>query len=90
MERDAERNEEVYAELIQLLDDKSLSLVMRDAVDDGRKGLQILRDHYAGKVKPHVISLYTEFPSLQKAVNESVTDYIIRAETAITALRNVE
>uniref|UniRef100_A0A674PGI7 CCHC-type domain-containing protein n=1 Tax=Takifugu rubripes TaxID=31033 RepID=A0A674PGI7_TAKRU len=38
--------------------------------------------------KPRVINLYTEFTSLQKAVNESVTDYIIRPETAITALSN--
>lgn len=87
-EEDASKNEEAYAVLIQLLDDKSLSLVMRDAADDGRKALQILRDHYAGKGKPRVISLYTELTSLQKGINESVTDYIIRAETAITALRN--
>lgn len=87
-DEDAVKTEEAYAELIQLLDDKSLSLVMRDAADDGRKALQILRDHYAGTGKPRVISLYTELTSLQKGVNESVTDYIICAETAITALHN--
>ena len=87
---DEVKNEEAYAELIQFLDDKSLSLVMREATDNGRKALTILRDHYAGKGKPRVISLYTELTSLQKAANESVTDYIIRAETAITALRNAE
>ena len=87
---DADKNEEVYAELIQLLDDKSLSLVMRDAADDGRKALKILRDHYAGKGKPRVISLYTELTSLQIGASETITDYIIRAETAITALRNAE
>ncbi len=89
-EEAANRNEEAYAELIQYLDDKSLSLVMRDAVDDGRKALRILRAYYAGKGKPRIISLYTELTSLQKTANESVTDYIIRAETAITALRNAE
>lgn len=31
-----EKNAEAYAELIQFLDDKSLSLVMREAPDDGR------------------------------------------------------
>lgn len=55
-EGDAEKNEKAYAELIQLLDDKSLSLVMRDAADNGRRALQILRDHYAGKGKPRVIN----------------------------------
>lgn len=89
-EEDREKNEEAYAELIQVLDDKSLSLIMREAADDGRKALKILREHYAGKGKPRVISLYTELTSLQKAADESVTDYIIRAETAITALRNAE
>lgn len=82
------KNAEAYAELIQFLDDKSVSLVMRDAADDGRAALKILRDYYAGKGKPRIISLYTELTSLQKACGESVTEYVIRAETAITALRN--
>jgi len=85
---DAAKNEEAFAELIQFLDDKSLSLVMRDAMDDGRAALNILRAHYAGKGKPRVISLYTELTSLMKQPQESVTDYIIRAETAAVALRN--
>ncbi|XP_055515553.1 ATP-dependent RNA helicase DDX19A isoform X1 [Leucoraja erinacea] len=87
-EGDEAKNSEAYAELIQFLDDKSLSLVMREAADDGRKALTILRDYYAGKGKPRVISLYTELTSLQKSSSESVTEYVIRAETAITALRN--
>ena len=85
---DAAKNEEAYAELIQFLDDKSLSLVMREAPDDGRAALKILRNYYAGKGKPRIISLYTELTSLQKSSKESVTEYVIRAETAITALRN--
>ena len=51
-EIDEEKNEEAYPELIQCLDEKSLSLIMRDAADDGRKALTILRDHYAGVGKP--------------------------------------
>ena len=49
---DEAKNEECYAELIQFLDDKSLSLVIRDAADDGRKALKILREHYASQSKP--------------------------------------
>ena len=85
---DAEKNAEAYAELIQFLDDKSLSLVMRDAADDGREALQILRNYYQGRGKPRIISLYTELTSLHKSDSETVTEYVIRAETAITALRN--
>jgi len=71
-------------ELIQFLDDKSLSLVMRDAADDGIKALEILRQHYAGMGKPRIITLYTELTSLSKCTNESVTDYVIRDEKAAT------
>ncbi|KAL2086590.1 hypothetical protein ACEWY4_017649 [Coilia grayii] len=89
-EVDQEKNEECYAELIQFLDDKSLSLVMHEATDDGRKALQILRCHYASQGKPRIIALYTELTSLKKAANETVTDYIIRAEKAVTSLRNAK
>lgn len=85
---DPDRNAEAYAELIQFLDDKSLSLIMREAADDGRKALKILRNHYASSSTPRVISLYTELTSLVKQTGESITDYVIRAETAAAALRN--
>ena len=57
-EEDAVKNADAYAELIQLLDDKSLSLIIRDAANDGRKALAILREHYLSKGKPRVITLY--------------------------------
>lgn len=64
--------------------------IMRDAADDGRKALKILRDYYASQGKPRIIALYTELTSLQKRPDEPVTDYIIRAEKAVTALRNAK
>jgi hypothetical protein len=60
---------------------------MRDAMDNGRKALAILRQHYAGAGKPRIISLYTELTSLVKAPEETVTDYVLRAESAATALK---
>ena len=87
-EIDADKNAEAFAKLIQFLDDKSLSLIMRDAIDDARKALGILREHYAGTSKPRLISLYTELTSLIKSSHETVTDYVIRAETAAAALKN--
>nr|XP_017211233.2 uncharacterized protein LOC108183933 [Danio rerio] len=87
---DEKTNEECYAKLIQFLDDKSLSLVMREATDDGRKALQILRNHYASQGKPRIIALYTELTSLKKESDETLTDYIIRAEKAVTSLRNAK
>lgn len=79
---------DAYAELMQFLDDKSLSLVMRDAADSGRAALQILRDYYAGTAQPRIVTLYTELTSLQKLSSKSVTEYIICAETVMTALKN--
>ena len=85
---DADEEVQAYSEIVQLLDDRSLSVVIRDANNVGRKALKILRDHYQGKSKPRVISLYTQLTSLTKSSNESVTDYIIRSEKASDALKN--
>ena len=89
-EVDEEKNETAFAELIQFLDERSLSLVMRDARDDGRKAFQILRDHYAGSGKPRIITLYTQLTSLKKGPSETTTDFVLRAETAANALKNAK
>ena len=86
-EVDQNKNETVFAELIQFLDERSLSLVIREAKDDGRKALKILREFYAGSSKPRVITLYNQLTTLLKRESESVTDYMIRAEKAASALR---
>ena len=78
---------DVYGELVRVLDDKSLSLIIRDAKDKGKEALQILRDYYIGATKPRIISLYTELTSLEMAANEQVTGYMICAETASESLK---
>ena len=83
-------NELIFAELVQMLDDKSLALVFRDAKDDGCLALKILRTHYVGSSKPRIIALYTELTSLKKSSDESDTDFIIRAETAANSLKNCD
>lgn len=52
----------------------------------------MLRAHNAGtgKPRPRVISLYTELTSLLKLAHETVTDYVTRAKTAATALKNAD
>ena len=84
---DLDKNADAFAELVQCLDDRSLSLVIRDAKDDGRKALNILQEHYLGRGKPRIISLYTELTSLKMSEDECVTDYMIRAETAANSLK---
>ena len=85
---DLNKNCEAFAELIQCIDDKSLSIIMRDARDNGRKALSMLRQHYMSRGKPRIISLYTELTSLTKDVKETMTDYLIRAETAYSLLES--
>ena len=38
---------------------------------------RLLRDHYMGKSKPHVLALYTKLTSLQKGESECNTDYML-------------
>ena len=73
-EVDAAKNADVFAELRQCLDDRSLTLVMRDAKDNGRKAIVILCEHYIGKGKPRMIALYTGLTSSTMADDCSLTD----------------
>ena len=78
------KNIDAFAQLIQCLDDRSLSLVMRDAKHDGRKALKIQRNHYMGKSKPCVLALYvlraeTAAASL-KSTGETVSDSLLIAK----------
>ena len=83
------KNAEIFAALVMWLDDKSIQLIMRDALDDGKAALGILKNHYLGASKPRVISLYCELTSLKMAAGEDVTAYCLRAETAATRLKSV-
>jgi hypothetical protein len=81
------KNRWAYAELVQVLDERSLQMIMSDASNDGRKALQILRSHYASTEKPRVLTLYEQLTTLRMLADESITDYIIRAERAAVGLR---
>ena len=61
---------------------------MHDAKDDGRKAVEILREHYVGKGKPRVIALYTELTSLKMSEDCCLTDYVLKAETAARSLKS--
>ena len=80
--------ERAFAELVQVLDDRSLNLIMRDAKDDGKAAMLILRDHYAGTSEQRILSLLTTLTTISKGQDEQLTDYVIRAESAANALRN--
>lgn len=74
--------------IVPLLDNTSLRLILRNTQDKGRESLRVLRERYIGKVRPQIVSLYITLTSLKKADTETMTEYIIRAEQIITALRS--
>ena len=82
------KNAEAYSELVRCLDDRSLGLIMRDAKNDGRKAMKILKSHYAGSGKPRIIMLYNQLTSLRKSPDEDITDYIIKAETLAAQVKS--
>ena len=83
-----DKNAEAYAELRLSLDDRSLSLIIRDAKNDGCKALEILRKHYLSSSEMHVIGLFTELTTLKKEEAETLTDNVLRGETAAALLKN--
>ena len=84
---DPSLNEQVYAELCQFLDSTSMQLIMRDAKDDGKEALKILREHYAGSSKPRIITMWRQLSRLTKGPNETVTEYVLKAEQLAAALK---
>ena len=78
-EAEPAKNEKTYAELVMLLDEKSLSMVMNEASDYGRQALEILRAHYKGTGKLRILTLYNN-PWNLKLGTEHLMDYISRAE----------
>ena len=85
-----EKNVSVFTKLIRFLDVMSLSLVMRDARDNGRKALGILGEHYLSKGNLKVIFLYTEVTSLRRLESESITDYIIGHRIFLTLWKKLK
>ena len=80
------KNKWAYAELVQVLDERSLQLIINDAPDNGRLALHVLRQHFASTEKPRILQLYEKLTTLRMSVDEDVTDYLIRAEKASTGL----
>ena len=71
-----------------LLDEKALSMIMTDAIDDGRKALEILRDHYKGTGKYMILTLYNNLCNMEYTHEQGLTKYISRAERLASSLKN--
>ena len=87
-EPDEEENASVFAELVQIIDDKSLGLIMRDARDKGREAMKILIEYYKSNRKPRILALYSELFSSSKHKDETVMDFMLRIETKVAHLKD--
>ena len=77
---DSTKNKKAYAEVVMLLDEQSLSMIMTDAIDDGRKALEILRDHYKCIGKHRILTLFNKLCNMKYIPEQGLTEYISRAE----------
>lgn len=68
------------------MDQRSFSLLIKDAKDNTREAPRILRWYYAGSCKPRMPTLYNQLTTLKKSHSECITDYSIKVENAATAL----
>ena len=75
-----EKSVRVFAQLIQCLDEESLSLIIWDAKDKSTETLAILREHYLSKSKSKIILLYIELTSLRKSSTKMITNFVIQTE----------
>ena len=74
--------ETAYTELIEFLDERSLTLGIRETKEKDRQAWKILQEHYATS-KPRIITLYNELTTLQKFCTETITKYLLRAGQAV-------
>ena len=51
-------NRRAYAELVQVLDERSLQLIMHDTRNDGKAGFKFLKDLYVSTENPWILTLY--------------------------------
>ncbi|KAL6461003.1 hypothetical protein MHYP_G00309690 [Metynnis hypsauchen] len=84
------KNELAYAELCGCLDDNTLTLIVYEAPDDGKKSLAILRRHFESEEKPRIVGLYTELTNVLMADGEALADYLARVEKIVAALKRAK
>jgi hypothetical protein len=80
------KNRWAYTELVQVLDERSLQIIMSDSPNNGRNLLKTLQQHYASTEKSQVLKLYEELTTIRMTLDEDATDYLIRAKRAATGL----
>ena len=79
-EPDALKNLEVYMELVEHIDDKSLRLIQDVAEDNGKLAWKILSETYLGNDEDRIFKVLTDFSNLSNKHSENVIDYLCRID----------
>lgn len=88
---DESKNHDVLTDLVQCLETEVYLLIDKllfKRRNDSRKAFQILRAHYMGTGQLRIITLSTELTTSVKAIEESLTDYVIKAKMIANSLRS--
>jgi hypothetical protein len=78
----------VWAELVQCLDKRSVMLVRRECRGNGTKAYKMLCDHFRSAEKPRIMTLMGKITSLRIGHDETMVDFLIRAEELFFALED--
>ena len=68
-EPDSEKNLEIYMQIVEHIDDKSLRLIQDVAEDNGKLAWKILSDTYLGNDEDRVFKVLTDFSNLSHKRN---------------------
>ena len=74
-----DRKEQLWCELIQCLDRKSVMLIKRDK-PDGSAAWNRLQSYFKSTERPRVQRMLNEISNLKLEASESIKDYILRSE----------
>ena len=74
-----DRKEQLWCELIQRLDRKSVMLIKRDK-PDGSAAWNRLQSYFKSTERPRVQRMLNEISNLKLEASESIKDYILRSE----------
>ena len=75
-----DKNLEVYMELVEHIDDKSLRLIQDVAEDNGKLAWNILSETYLGNNEDRIFRVLVDLGNLTLKRNETVIDYLCRID----------
>ena len=75
-EPDVATNLQVFMEIVEHIDDKSLKLIQDIAEDNGKLAWKILSETYLGNDEDRIFKVLTDFSNLSHKHSENVIDYL--------------